>query len=243
MRPADRPHRRSPVREGVQRPAGRGPLCGRPAEGTPGLRPEERVHRRTRVRGRGRERPYRRPARVPQDDRCGIQAHCSLQRDPGLEVLPVHPQAGARCCLQVHAPAQGSPRRLHHRARRRHPDGQAHGGHHRERGRVLQREPGPGGHQGDAGSCLPRLLGHQQDTLRLQSGHGAGRGQEEAHPGTRPRRLPGRQTHLRHGGGRNGDAAHRQGPQRRGDRQPCRASSGPRTASTSSSETRSTRGR
>ena len=57
--------------------------------------------------------------------------------DFGLEVQPVHPQEGARRRLQVHAPAQGCPRGLHHRARRRHPHRQADGGHHRERGRVL----------------------------------------------------------------------------------------------------------
>ena len=32
-----------------------------------------------------------------------------------------------------------------------HADGQAHGGHHRERGRVLLGESGPGGHEGDEG--------------------------------------------------------------------------------------------
>ena len=47
---------------------------------------------------------------------------------------PVHTQAGARRGLQVHAAAQGHPRRVHHRARRRLPHRQAHGGHHRERG-------------------------------------------------------------------------------------------------------------
>ena len=57
---------------------------------------------------------------------------------------------------------------------------------HRERGRVLQREFGPGGHQGDARGRLQRLLDRQQDALRLQQAHGAGRAEEEAHPGTRP---------------------------------------------------------
>ena len=51
---------------------------------------------------------------------------------PRLEVLEVHPQAGARGSLQVHAQAARRPRRLHHRAGRRHPHGQAPGGHHRE---------------------------------------------------------------------------------------------------------------
>ena len=49
----------------------------------------------------------------------------SLQGDPRLEILPLHPQAGARRRLQVHAEAQRSPRRLHHRAGRRHPHRQA----------------------------------------------------------------------------------------------------------------------
>ena len=105
---------------------------------------------------------------------------------PGLEILPLHPQAGARRRLQVHAPAQRSSRRLHHRARRRHPHRQADGGHHRERGRVLQREFSPRGHQGDEGGRLSRLLDRQQDALRLQQAHGAGRAEEEAHPGTDP---------------------------------------------------------
>ena len=49
----------------------------------------------------------------------------------------VHPEAGARRRLQVHAKEAGYQSRLYHRARRRLSHGQAHGGHHRERGRVL----------------------------------------------------------------------------------------------------------
>ena len=60
-----------------------------------------------------------------------------LPANPGLEIQPVHPQAGTRRGLQVHAAAQGRPRGLHHRARRRHPHRQVDGGHHRVRGRVL----------------------------------------------------------------------------------------------------------
>ena len=140
---AHRPNAGGPLRQGLQREAGRGPLHLRPAAGAQGPRTEERLHRRPRVRGRGRERTHRRPPRVPQDDRRGRQAQCRVPGDIGLEVLPLHPQAGARRRLQVHAPAQGRPRRLHHRARRRHAHRQTHGGHHRERGRVLQRRIWP----------------------------------------------------------------------------------------------------
>ena len=52
--------------------------------------------------------------------------------DIGLEILPLHPQAGARRSPEVHAQAQGHPRRLHHRAGRGQPHGQADGGHHRD---------------------------------------------------------------------------------------------------------------
>ena len=135
--PEHRLHARGPLRQGIQRSAGRGPLHLRPTQGAQRLRTEERLHRRPRVRGRGRERPHRRPPGVPQDDRRGRQTQRRVPGDSGLEVLPLHPQAGARRRLQVHAPAQGGSRRLHHRARRRHADGQAHGGHNRERGRVL----------------------------------------------------------------------------------------------------------
>ena len=101
--------------------------------------------------------------------------------------------------LQVHAQAQGRQGGLHHGARRRHPHRQADGGHHRERGRVLLGESGPRGHEGDEGVRLPRLLGFQLRPLRLQPGHGAGRSQEETHPGARPGCVPHRQAHLRNG--------------------------------------------
>ena len=102
-------HPGCPVCPGVQRPPGRGPVRSRPATGAPGLCRQERLHRGPRVRGRGRERENRRPSRVQQDDRRRQQARFSLQRDIGLEVLQVHPQAGARRGLQVHAPQAGNP--------------------------------------------------------------------------------------------------------------------------------------
>ena len=108
-----------------------------------------------------------------------------LQRDSRLEVLKVHQEAGARRRLQVDAPQAGHPRGLHHRARRRFPHRQAHGGHHRERGRILQRKSCPRSRPGHEGSRFPRLLGRQQGSLRLQQAHGAGRSQEAALPRTR----------------------------------------------------------
>ena len=63
----------------------------------------------------------------------------SQPNSPFREILvwkfsPLHQKAGTRRRLQVHAQAQGCQGRLHHRARRRLPHRQAHGGHHRERG-------------------------------------------------------------------------------------------------------------
>ena len=123
-----------------------------------------------------------------------------------VEVLPGNAPdnlgARARRGLQVHAPAQGRPGGLHHRARRRLPNRQADGGHHRERGRALQREFGPRGHERYAGGRIERLLDFQPRPVRLQPGHGAGRTQEEDHPGDQPGCVPHRQAHVRHGGGR-----------------------------------------
>ena len=73
-----------------------------------------------------------------------------VQGDSRLEVLEVHPEAGARSRLQGHAEAARRPGSLHHRARRRFAHRQAHGGHHRVGGRILQREFGAGSCQGDA---------------------------------------------------------------------------------------------
>ena len=78
--PEHRLHARSPLRQGLQRPPGRGPVHLRPASGAQRLCTEERLHRRPRVHRRGRERSHRRPPRVPQDDRRGRQAQ---RRFPG----------------------------------------------------------------------------------------------------------------------------------------------------------------
>ena len=85
---------------------------------------------------------------------------------------------------------------------------------------FYQRESCPGGHQRDARGRISRLLGRQQDALRLQQGHGAGWAQETSHTGTQRGCGPCRQAHVRDGRGRNGDAEHRQDPQLRGCRQP-----------------------
>ena len=134
-----------------------------------GLRQGQRLHHRPRVRGRGRERPHRRPAPVPQHDRRGRQGQCPFPGNPGLEIQQVHPQAGARRGLQVPvAKAQGHPRRLHHRARRRLPHRQADGGHHRELWTNITSENlARRGQTGDAGSRFPWFLPRLQSTLRL----------------------------------------------------------------------------
>ena len=44
----------------------------------------------------------------------GSKAKSPFPSNPGMEIQPLHSQAGTRCGLQVHAPAQGHPRRLHH---------------------------------------------------------------------------------------------------------------------------------
>ena len=51
--------------------------------------------------------------------------NASLQGDPRLEVLQVHPQEGARGGLQVDAEEKGYQGGVHHRAGRRHPHRQA----------------------------------------------------------------------------------------------------------------------
>ena len=75
-----------PVRQGVQRPAGRGPVRVRPAAGAQGLRQVQRLLRGPGVRGRGRERPRRRQTPVQGDDRGGQQAQGPLRGHSGLEI-------------------------------------------------------------------------------------------------------------------------------------------------------------
>ena len=74
--------------------------------------------------------------------------------------------------------------------------------------RLNNRYPGPRGHEGDEGVRIQGLLGFQLRPFRLQPGHGAGRSEETPHPGARPGCVPHRQTHLRHGRGRQRDGAH-----------------------------------
>ena len=139
-----------------------------------------------------------------------------------LEVLSLHPKARARRRLQGHAPAQGREGGLHHRARRRLPHRQAHGGHHRVCGRVLLGEPCAGSCQGYARGRFSRLLGGQPGALRLPEAHGAGRGQEASHPRTRRGHRSRGGAHLQHGRGGQGHPGHHPHPQRRGHRQPHR---------------------
>ena len=139
-----------------------------------------------------------------------------------MEIFQIHPKAGARRGLQVHAAAQGHPRGLNHRARRRLPNRQADGGHHRVRGRILLRKSCGGSSAWYARGGLPGLLGRQPGALRLPQADGPGRGQEASHPRTGPGHLPGGPAHLQPGrvGERHpGDHPH---SQRRGHRQPHR---------------------
>ena len=96
--------------------------------------------------------------------------------------------------------------------------------------------------RGMRGGRLPGLLDGQPHPLRLQPRHGARRRQEAAHPGTGPRRRPGGAAHLRPGRGRHRDAQDHPAPSTTRASPAPPASSGPRTASTSSSETMSIRG-
>ena len=151
----------------VQRPAGHGPVRVRPTAGPQRLRQGQRLLHRPAVRRRGRERPRGRQTPVPGDDRGGKQTQRSLRGHPRLEVFEVHQEARTRRCVQVHAPAQGYQGGLHHGACRRLSHRQAHGGHHRECGRVLQRESCPGGRPGHEGVRIARLLPLLEFPLRL----------------------------------------------------------------------------
>ena len=81
-------------------------------------------------------------------------------------------------------------------------------------------ESGPRGHERDAGGSFSRLLGFRLRPLRLQPGHGPGRGQEASHAGARPGCGPHREAHVRHGRGWQGDGGNHQHPQRRGNPEP-----------------------
>ncbi len=139
-----------------------------------------------------------------------------------MEIFQIHPKTRTCRGLQVHAPAQGHPRRLHHRARRRLPHRQADGGHHRVRGRVLLGESCRRSQAGNARGRLPWLLGRQPGALRLQEADGPGRCQEASHPGTGPGHLPGGSAHLQPGRVWERHPGHHPHPERRGYRQPHR---------------------
>ena len=139
-----------------------------------------------------------------------------------MEVFEIHPEAGTCRGLQVHAEAQGHPRGLHHGARRRLPHRQADGGHHRVRGRVLQRKSCHRGIAGNAGGGVPGLLGRQPGALRLPEALRPGRGQEASHPGTRPGYIPRGSAHLQPGRIRQGNPGRHPHPERRWHRQPHR---------------------
>ena len=221
-RAAPRPRPRRPLRPRLQRPPGCRPLHRRPAPRAARLRREEQLPRRPRVRRRGRERARRRPPTVPQDARRGERRGRALRGDPRLEVLALHPQARARRRLQVDAAPARHPRRLHHRARRRLPYRQAHGGDHRERRRVLLGKSCAGGRPRHARGRLTRLLGRQPHPLRLHEGLRAGRREEAPPAGARLRHRPRRGAHLRPRRGGQGHHRDRAHPQRRRHRQPHR---------------------
>ena len=137
-----------------------------------------------------------------------------------MEIFEVHPQAGARCGLQVHAAQAGYQSNFHHRARRRLSHRQADGGHHRERGRILLRKSCRRGQAGDAGSRLPGFLGLHLRPLRLPEGAGPGRGQETPEAGAGPARRRRGATHLPVGLAGNQHPGHHQDPEPGRSRRP-----------------------
>ena len=72
---------------------------------------------------------------------------------------------------------------LHHRAGRRLPNWQAPGGHHRERGRVLQRESCPRSCARDERGRFEGLLSRLQGALRLPESQGQRRCEGAPHTG------------------------------------------------------------
>ena len=96
-------HSCGPLRQGIQRQAGRGPVRRGTAAGIARLRREERIPRGSRVHRRGRERTHRRQAPVPKDAGRSRQTQRAIPRNLGLEILPLHTQARTRRRLQVYA--------------------------------------------------------------------------------------------------------------------------------------------
>ena len=139
-----------------------------------------------------------------------------------MEIFKIHPQAGTRRGLQVHAKAQGRPRGIYHRARRRLSHGQADGGHYRVRGRILLGKSCRRSSAWYARGRLQGLLGRQPGALRLQEADGPGRCQEASHPGTGPGHLPGGSANLQPGRVWERHPGHHPHPERRGHRQPHR---------------------
>ena len=82
----------------------------------------------------------------------------------------------------VHAEAQRSPRRLHHRAGRRHPTGKLLEAIIESVDEFYSENLAQEGHAGDARGGVQRLLGHQLRPLRLQEGPRPGRAEEALNP-------------------------------------------------------------
>ena len=103
--------------------------------------------------------------------------------------VQVHPQAGARRGLQVHAPKRKGVRVVfHHRTRRRLPHRQADGGHYRERGRILLRKSCGQRFCGGCGKRPPAASGFPAAPPSATTrAHGPGRGQEASQAGGRTR--------------------------------------------------------
>ena len=81
------------------------------------------------------------------------------------------PKSNAVCrvdCIGSMLQEKGHKGSIHHRARRRLPHRQAHGSHHRERGRILQRKSCRGRRPGNEGSRFEGLLPRLQVPLRIQ---------------------------------------------------------------------------
>ena len=127
------------VRQGVQRQAGRRPLRRGPDEGPQSVRGSQRLRCGQGVHRRGRERPDSRQAPVSGDDRRRAArtnapfevilvwkfSRFTRKREHAVAFKSMLRRKGIRV-VSITEHADDSPYR------------QAHGGHHRERGRVLQ---------------------------------------------------------------------------------------------------------